>query len=288
MTRPLTILTLLLAVALGNAGCTTFTPLPDPQPAPPVVVTNVAPVAADLYRGAVCIGLAECADGKTCPGADIDAANVHSWCADFDSRILRMDGTACWSQIKDSIRWANKDASPQDLLVVSLSGHGGQTPDLNGDEADGMDETIKVWDRIVTDDEVWEFICTLRTCRLLLITDTCHSEGNWRKVRRWTIKGLTLGMAGKREWVQMDLDLGLPRSTTWAGQIIQIAGCAENKSSFGDSAGGKLTMTLGKQRTAPSNTDWFDRTKANMPRWQVPVWTEYNLSDSFRNERPLR
>ncbi|KAH0550972.1 hypothetical protein GP486_007663, partial [Trichoglossum hirsutum] len=38
--------------------------------------------------------------------------------------------------------WLVKDALPNDSLFFHYSGHGGQTPDLDGDEDDGYDEVI--------------------------------------------------------------------------------------------------------------------------------------------------
>jgi hypothetical protein len=44
--------------------------------------------------------------------------------------------------ILTAMHWLVKDAQPNDSLFFHYSGHGGQTKDLDGDEADGYDETI--------------------------------------------------------------------------------------------------------------------------------------------------
>jgi hypothetical protein len=41
-----------------------------------------------------------------------------------------------------AMHWLVKDAKPNDSLFFHFSGHGGQTPDLDGDEEDGYDECI--------------------------------------------------------------------------------------------------------------------------------------------------
>jgi hypothetical protein len=41
-----------------------------------------------------------------------------------------------------AMHWLVKDAQPNDSLFFHYSGHGGQTPDLDGDEEDGYDEVI--------------------------------------------------------------------------------------------------------------------------------------------------
>ena len=41
-----------------------------------------------------------------------------------------------------AMQWLVADAQPNDSLFFHFSGHGGQTEDLDGDEEDGLDETI--------------------------------------------------------------------------------------------------------------------------------------------------
>jgi hypothetical protein len=42
-----------------------------------------------------------------------------------------------------------------DILLLSYSGHGGQLPDLNSDEPDGLDETWCLFDGELVDDELY-------------------------------------------------------------------------------------------------------------------------------------
>ena len=46
------------------------------------------------------------------------------------------------ANILRAMHWLVKDARPNDSLFFHYSGHGGQTPDLDGDEDDGYDEVI--------------------------------------------------------------------------------------------------------------------------------------------------
>jgi hypothetical protein len=63
-----------------------------------------------------------------------------------------------------------------DLFFLSYSGHGGQVPDLNGDEQDLQDETWCLFDGQLIDDELhvlWsEFVAGVR---ILMLSDSCHS-----------------------------------------------------------------------------------------------------------------
>ncbi len=64
-----------------------------------------------------------------------------------------------------------------DLLFLSYSGHGGQVPDLDGDEEDdGLDETWCLYDRMLIDDELFRLFSRLAAgVRVFMLSDSCHS-----------------------------------------------------------------------------------------------------------------
>lgn len=66
---------------------------------------------------------------------------------------------------------------PQDLLFISFSGHGGQVPDISGDETnDGLDEVWCFYDTVILDDELFEIWGEFQTgARIIVISDSCHS-----------------------------------------------------------------------------------------------------------------
>jgi len=69
-----------------------------------------------------------------------------------------------------------KQLKSGDLLVVSYSGHGGQAPDLNGDETDGLDETWCLYDGQILDDELYGAWMKFQPgVRILAFSDSCHS-----------------------------------------------------------------------------------------------------------------
>lgn len=80
-----------------------------------------------------------------------------------------------------AMAWLVADARPNDALFLHYSGHGGQTPDLDGDEEDGFDEVIYPVDHRtaghIVDDEIhWTVVRPLRAgVRLTAIFDSCHS-----------------------------------------------------------------------------------------------------------------
>jgi hypothetical protein len=67
--------------------------------------------------------------------------------------------------------------SSDDILVLSYSGHGGQVPDVDGDEEDdGLDETWCLYDRMLIDDELFRLFARFASgVRIFMISDSCHS-----------------------------------------------------------------------------------------------------------------
>lgn len=74
-----------------------------------------------------------------------------------------------------------------DIFWLTYSGHGGQVPDRNGDEAvadsgeigetaDRYDETWVLYDRMLVDDELWALWSLFPVkSRIVMLSDSCHS-----------------------------------------------------------------------------------------------------------------
>lgn len=84
---------------------------------------------------------------------------------------------------------------PGDIVYIHYSGHGGQAPDENGDEADGLDETLIPSDyatrqdhsKDIRDDELGEWLERLKAKRPGAVTvsfDCCFSGTNTRGGQR--------------------------------------------------------------------------------------------------------
>lgn len=72
------------------------------------------------------------------------------------------------------------------LVIIYYSGHGGQNPDQNGDESDGLDEFIAASDTdvvpgafidILTDDDLQVLLANLESEHILIVIDSCFSGG---------------------------------------------------------------------------------------------------------------
>jgi hypothetical protein len=74
------------------------------------------------------------------------------------------------------LRTAAKTLGSGDLLFISYSGHGGQIPDVSGDEPDKKDETWCLYDGELIDDEVFNELANFAEgVRIIVLSDSCHS-----------------------------------------------------------------------------------------------------------------
>lgn len=227
----------------------------------------------------VAIGVQNTADGTHCGGAWKDVATVAATFSDPVTQLIDRD--ASLDNIQRVIyREAWAAYSNGQVLVICNSGHGGETPDLDGDEPTGKDQFLVLFDGQWLDDNIWLWICdNLPSIRILLLTDTCHAESMWRLYTRMATGGV---LCNQQPQMLLDFMRDMDR---FGGEIIQIAGCWSGGSSYGDDEnGGNLTQTFcGLAGRGLSITNQFRATYNAMPRYQKPVWTEHNASDEFRN-----
>ncbi|HSC70404.1 MAG TPA: caspase family protein, partial [Candidatus Methylomirabilis sp.] len=80
------------------------------------------------------------------------------------------------SQVLKAVRSAARALKAGDIFMLSYSGHGGQLPDKNSDEPDGMDETWCLYDGELVDDELYALYGRFaQGVRILVFSDSCHS-----------------------------------------------------------------------------------------------------------------
>lgn len=93
----------------------------------------------------------------------------------FETNLL-LGAKATRKALTDAVDKAAGKLKAGDILWLSYSGHGGNLPDANDEEPDGLDETWCLFDGHFVDDEVFELLGRLREgVRALLVTDSCHS-----------------------------------------------------------------------------------------------------------------
>lgn len=75
-----------------------------------------------------------------------------------------------------ALRKSAKTLRDGDFFFLTFSGHGGQVPDISGEEADKLDETWCLFDGQLIDDELYFELSRFKSgVRILVLSDSCHS-----------------------------------------------------------------------------------------------------------------
>lgn len=180
---------------------------------------------------------------------------------------------------KDAIRevitgWLSDQAGPGDVAIFYFAGHGAQAFDLDGDEPDGLDETLAPTDVLplstandIRDDEFRLWLTGIGT-DVVVILDSCHSG---TATRGGTMRTRSLdrplppenGKEPERVRQRYDPESMIDGSTT----IIELSAAAPNQSAVegdfpredgvGTEARGAFTYHLVRElRQASGDTSW--------------------------------
>src|SRR5262249_21113044 len=105
--------------------------------------------------------------------------------------IILLTKRATRDNVLKAIRDAAKKLKAGDLFMLSYSGHGGQVPDVSGDEADKKDETWCFYDGEFIDDELYNELGGFASgVRIVVLSDSCHSGTVTRARVPETVAGL--------------------------------------------------------------------------------------------------
>jgi metacaspase-1 len=104
---------------------------------------------------------------------------------DFDPKNVKtfVNNKVTKTEVQRQMKWLFRDVAEGDRVVLHFSGHGSFTADVSGDEEDGQDELICLYDMdfndpdsYVLDDELRDWTQTLpQGVQLTVILDSCHS-----------------------------------------------------------------------------------------------------------------
>jgi hypothetical protein len=234
--------------------------------------------------------------------------------------LLTQDGTS--QAVLEALRRSAAELESGDTLLLTYSGHGGQIPDTNSDEADVQDETWVLFDRQVLDDELYAAYSNFAAgVRIAVFSDSCHS-GTVTRVGPPVASG-TSGTAtpifqpaavGARSrampaaLAQRDF---LRRKSLYEGiqhagpsedadfkaaeaqaSILLISGCQDNQLSLDGTHNGLFTATLLTVWNGGQFRGGYPRLRnqitARMPQTQTPKLTITGTPDrSFIRDRPF-
>jgi uncharacterized caspase-like protein len=106
---------------------------------------------------------------------------VSRWHFDRRNITVLLDRAATRAGILGALDQLVRTAAADDLVYVHYSGHGSQVEDENGDEKDGLDETLVPQDGRtkgvpdITDDELDRVFSRMKTRNVVVVLDSCHS-----------------------------------------------------------------------------------------------------------------
>ncbi|MGC9396957.1 MAG: caspase family protein [Anaerolineae bacterium] len=178
----------------------------------------------------------------------------------FTSQLL-VDNAATAKSVTDAITNAADSLRSGDIFFISYSGHGGQIPDLKGDdeETDNMDETWCLFDRQLVDDELYDLWSKFAPgVRIFMLSDSCHSGtmakdpmakdimSNEPSPFRVMPPGVQKGTYAnhKTEYDDIQKQHPLGDRVYVESSVILISGCQDNQLSYDGDDHGKFTGTL--------------------------------------------
>jgi hypothetical protein len=226
-----------------------------------------------------------------------------------------------------ALRRAAKALKAGDFCLVTYSGHGGQVPDTNGDEADKKDETWCLFDGQLIDDELYvELSGFAEGVRVLVLSDSCHSGTVTREVpppppppgQRARLMPDAVGrrvyaahrafydklqadaaVAARRSYTDPDAALanvgGAAEATKLVGRfkasVLLISGCQDNQSSMDGDHNGAFTEQLLKVwdhgAFRGSYASFHAQIRAGMPATQSPNLFTLGPAAPFLAQQPF-
>jgi hypothetical protein len=239
--------------------------------------------------------------------------------------LLTKKGTR--ANVLAGMRSAAKALKVGDLFFLTYSGHGGQVPDVSGDEADKQDETWCLYDGQLIDDELYfELSRFALGVRILVLSDSCHSGTVTRNAppalatthQRPKLMPAAVAMRTYREHqafydkLQLDVAKAAGKAAvnpdtalahvaasgrltaivkSFNPAVVLISGCQDNQTSMDGDHNGAFTEQLLKvsgQGVFKGNYGGFHaRIKAAMPASQTPNLFTLGKAGAFLAQIPF-
>lgn len=226
----------------------------------------------------------------------------------FDATILNGKEATADNLLARLAEYAG-NLNPGDLFFLSYSGHGTRVMDVNGDEPDGYDEVLVLYDRLFIDDEFQLYWPRFEPgVKIFFINDSCYNGTVSRafdlheKVLATIypghiVRGIDLGQSN------IDFQNNLPfyenirlnnPDQKASCPIIHIGACQDNQladDGSGTDTNGKFTSVVKSLLTTDTDLSYksfFKKLMLNMPPWQTPCWdTEAGTIDEKFEGAPL-
>lgn len=207
-------------------------------------------------KRALLIGVGTYENGVLLPGVDKDIQNMCEALQimgfkENDIQILS-DKEATLGNIKFFIHnWLINGILPEDRVLLYFSGHGSQVKDLNGDEADGVDEVLLPYDATVkngslenafVDDDFRTTIEKIPSNEIFVLLDACHSGTATR-----TVSDKDGGYVSKFFYYEGMPEKGgdfLSGEDAFDDTCIALSACRDHEEALSNAKGSLLTRSI--------------------------------------------
>lgn len=224
------------------------------------------------------------------------------------SPLLTKKGTA--ANVMAGIKTAAATLKTGDTFFITYAGHGSQTPDTNGDEDEGMDETWCLYDRMLVDDELAALWATFKAgVRIIMLSDSCHSGSVSRAGGRGasammravtgkryrffpTVKALRVYRRHADAYDAIQKGTRAARDVKIKASVLLISGCQDNQLSSDGDANGLFTETLLDVWDGGAFKGSYSRFRDKIASWMPPnQQPRYSLigaaNSAFEREQPF-
>jgi len=231
------------------------------------------------------------------------------------TKLLTKEATS--EAVLERLHSAAKDLVAGDTLLLTYSGHGGQVPDMHGDEDDRADETWVLYDRQLIDDELYDAYSRFAEgVRIAVFSDSCHS-GTVTRVGPPVPAGQGVPVVGpspvrtghvqhrampparaqvdylRRAELYRSIQGKMDTADDRIGAcVVLISGCQDNQLSLDGTFNGLFTATLltvwNGGRFRGGYRELRDRITRRMPETQTPNFSVVGRFDTaFVNNQPF-
>jgi len=97
--------------------------------------------------------------------------------------LVKTDAAATRQGFAEGLDWLAQHAGRKDKAFIFYSGHGSTEADNNGDEDDGVDEYLCLYDGMLCDDDFGQMVHRIKCDNVVTFVDTCFSGGAARGIK---------------------------------------------------------------------------------------------------------
>lgn len=218
----------------------------------------------------------------------------------FEQNYL-LSSEATVKNVMETIYRLADTAVAGDLVLIHYSGHGGQVPDLSGEEKDGLDETWCLYDGMLLDDDLNFALAKFKKgVRVVVLSDSCHSGTVIKMAFMNELGGATSPKSRVkaapqlvcREYTKANPVVKAAKRPRVRASVILISGCQDNQFSYDGATNGLFTGTLLQvYNNGQFKLGYRDFRKAivkKMPPEQTPQLLTMGAKDkAFENITPV-